>query len=50
MSDIRSLARFELEELKGLLKRGKRKTRDKMTYIHIDDLLVRVDNILDPED
>ena len=49
-SDIRALVRYELEELEDLLDRANRRTRDTMTKMHINDLLVRVDNILDPED
>jgi hypothetical protein len=49
-SDIRALVRYELEELEDLLNRANRRTRDNMTKMHIKDLLIRVDNILDPED
>ncbi len=48
-SDIRPLVRGELKILKRDLERGLRRTRDTMTRYHIEDLIERIDNILNPK-
>ena len=48
-SDVRVIARAELNQLERDLKRAQRITRDEMTKHHIEDLLIRVDNILNPK-
>ncbi len=48
-SDIRVIARAELKSLENELNRAQRITRDTMTKNHIEDLLVRVDLILNPK-
>lgn len=47
-SDIRSIARAELNELKKLIKSAVARTGDKMTKIHLEDALARIELILDP--
>ena len=49
-SDIRAVARGELNRLRNLIRRGASSARDTMTRYHYEDLLVRIDDILDIED
>jgi hypothetical protein len=49
MSDISPLVRAELKELKRDLQRGLSRTNDKMSKFHIEDAIVRIDDILDPK-
>ena len=46
-SDIRAMARGELNTLKALLTRAKSRTSDRMTGYHYDDLLARIEEMLD---
>ncbi|AZQ44180.1 zinc-dependent metalloprotease [Nonlabens ponticola] len=48
-SDVRAITRGELNRLKRTLASKARGTRDTVTRYHYDDLLARVDNILNPE-
>ncbi len=48
-SDIRALVRGELEALRADVRRALPRTRDDMTKLHLEDVLVRIDTILDPE-
>jgi len=48
-SDIRAYVRSELETLRGEVERGLRRTTDERTEIHLEDVLVRIEHILDPE-
>lgn len=47
-SDIRSVARAELNILKRDLKNGIGRTSDKMSKYHLQDAVVRIEAILDP--
>jgi len=47
-SDIRPLVRAELKQLKSDLQNGLRRTKDIMTRYHIEDAIVRIDDILNP--
>lgn len=47
-SDIRPLAREQLESLKQSVSRAKNNTSDRATRIHLNDIEIRIDNILDP--
>lgn len=47
-SDIRPLAREQLENLKQRVSRAKNNSRDRATRIHLNDIDKRIDNILDP--
>ena len=47
-SDIRAFVRGELETLQRDISRNR--TRDRMTRLHLQDLLARIDAILDPGD
>jgi len=49
-SDIRPIARGELNRLKGLVRRAASNTRDTMSRYHYQDLLVRIDDILEGDD
>lgn len=48
-SDIRSVARAELNELKKLCKTAIAKTADKLSKYHLEDAMARIDLILDPK-
>jgi hypothetical protein len=48
-SDIRPLARMELKQLRGLLSRAVPRTADAMTKAHYEDLMARIDDILDQD-
>ncbi len=48
-SDIRAVVRAELKTLKNALRSGLNRTRDKMSRIHIEDAIERINNILDPK-
>lgn len=48
-SDIRSVARAELNELKKQIKAAIGRTSDKMSKYHLQDALARIDLILDPK-
>ncbi len=49
-SDIRPFVRGELVALNTRVKRGARRVRDRAARLHLADLAVRIDNILDPDD
>ncbi|MDA0684351.1 MAG: zinc-dependent metalloprotease [Bacteroidetes bacterium] len=49
-SDLRMLVRGELQTLKGQVDRAASRTRDSMTRLHLEDLSMRIDDILDLED
>lgn len=49
-SDIRAYVRGELETLRAELVRSQNRRHDQATRYHIKDLIVRVDEILNPED
>jgi|GEM_PF-2377552 hypothetical protein len=48
-SDIRALVRGELTELQKEIKKSVSGTKDTMMKYHLEDALVRIDNILDPK-
>ena len=48
-SDIRAIARFELNVLKGIAKRGRTQSSDNMTSIHLKDIEERIKIILNPK-
>jgi hypothetical protein len=47
-SDIRAYVRHELQTLRDEVERARRRTGDERTLIHLDDVLVRIDRILNP--
>ena len=47
-SDLRAYVRGELESLKRDVKKARPRTRDRLTQLHLEDVLVRIDNILNP--
>lgn len=47
-SDIRPIARGELNQIKNLVRRAAAITGDTMTKYHYQDILARIDNILNP--
>jgi hypothetical protein len=49
-SDIRAFVRGELNVLKGQIQRALRRDLDTATRYHLEDAVVRIDNILDPTD
>jgi hypothetical protein len=49
-SDIRPIIRGELETLKREIRARLGRGADPMTRLHLQDVLVRIDSILDPED
>ena len=49
-SDIRAFVRGELETLRREVSRARNRTSDRMTRLHLQDLLARIDAILDPQD
>ena len=48
-SDIGAVTRFELNELKRIVKRGLIRTADSMTRIHLQDIVERIEVVLNPE-
>jgi hypothetical protein len=48
-SDIRAYVRSELETLRGQVERALKVTNDYQTGIHLEDVLARIDRILDPD-
>ena len=48
-SDIRAYVRSELKTLRGEVERGLRRTTDETTEMHLNDVLVRIERILDPK-
>src|SRR5690606_10948850 len=48
-SDIRPVVRAELKSLQSSIKSGLGRTGDRMTRIHLQDLLERIDAILNPK-
>ncbi|MEC8133795.1 MAG: zinc-dependent metalloprotease, partial [Bacteroidota bacterium] len=48
-SDIRAIARFELNALKDIAKRGRTQSSDNMTSIHLKDIEERIKIILNPK-
>ena len=48
-SDIRAIARFELNALKRIAKRGWTQSSDNMTRIHLQDIEERIETILNPK-
>lgn len=48
-SDIRPVVRAELKQLQSSIKAAIPRTRDRMSKIHLQDALERVNNILDPK-
>ena len=48
-SDIRSVARAELNELKKLSKAAIPRTSDKLSKYHLEDAIARIEKILDPK-
>ena len=48
-SDIRAIARFELNALKRIAKRGRTQSSDNMTSIHLKDIEERIKIILNPK-
>ena len=49
-SDIRAYVRGELETLRGDAQRAARRVQDRPTALHLEDILVRIENILDPQE
>ncbi len=49
-SDIRPYVRGELKSLKTAVDRAARRTADRMTRLHLEDISVRIEDILDGED
>ena len=49
-SDIRAYVRGELKSLKTSVDRAVRRTRDSITRLHLEDISVRIEDILDGED
>lgn len=49
-SDIRAVARGELNRLQSIIRRGANSSRNTMTRYHYEDLLVRIEDILNTED
>ena len=48
-SDIRPLVRAELKTLRGQIRSAIARTSDRMSRYHLEDAVVRIDNILDPD-
>ena len=49
-SDIRAYVRGELQTLRTSASRASRRTRDNMTRLHLQDIVARIDDILDSDD
>ncbi|MGB0525659.1 MAG: zinc-dependent metalloprotease [Flammeovirgaceae bacterium] len=48
-SDIRPIARGELKKIQSLIKRNASRTSDTLTRYHYDELLARIDQVLNPK-
>jgi len=48
-SDIRAYVRHELQTLREDVERARRRVDNERTLMHLDDVLVRIDTILDPD-
>ena len=48
-SDIRPVVRGQLGILRGQIKNAIPKTSDRMSKYHLQDAIIRIDNILDPK-
>jgi len=48
-SDIRPIVRAELKQLKSDARRASGRTKDQLSKIHLEDLVERIDMILDPK-
>ena len=48
-SDIRAVARGELKTLRSRIRTAIPKTRDRMSKLHLEDAVERINNILDPK-
>lgn len=48
-SDIRPFVRGQLTTLQSEIRRARSRTSDRATRLHLDDALVRIADILDPE-
>ena len=46
-SDIRPLVRAQLKTIRGDVQMGARRTRDAMTRAHLEDIVARIDDILE---
>lgn len=49
-SDIRPIVRGQMEALQRKASAASRRTRDKMTRYHLEDVVVRIDELLNPDD
>ncbi len=49
-SDIRAYVRGELNSLKTAVNRAARRTNDSITKLHLEDISIRIDDILDADD
>lgn len=49
-SDIRPFVRGQLNDLQREIRAGLNPTRDRATRLHLEDALVRIEDILDPND
>lgn len=49
-SDIRAYVRGELQDLQREVTAGRRRASDRLTRLHLDDVLIRIDDILDGEE
>lgn len=49
-SDIRPFVRGQLRDLQREIRAGLNRTSDRATRLHLEDALVRIDDILDPDD
>ncbi len=48
-SDIRAIVRAELKTLRSQVQGAIGRTSDRLSKIHLEDVLVRIDNTLDPK-
>lgn len=48
-SDIRAVVRGELKTLRSRIKAAVPRTRDRMSKLHLEDAIERIDNVLDPK-
>ncbi len=48
-SDIRAVVRGELKTMRSRIRAAVPRTRDRMSKLHLEDALERIDNILDPK-
>ena len=49
-SDIRAFVRGELNVIKGQVEAALRRRLDRATRYHLEDVVVRIDDVLDPDD